>query len=237
MASSGVSAFGTSLLWNYSKVVELTNISANQSATTIDITNHDSDSSYEEFVAGVRSGGEVSLEGNLITSDPGQTAFHTDIQNGTKRTGYIVLPMSIGQAMKFEGVASGFSSSAPYNDKLSLTGSIQISGKPVLLTTQSTGISALSGIEETLTTSLSFNEDVAAGTYSYTCSVDTASTWVKLTVTAASHSIYVNGTSQTSATQGGEIALGEAGTTTSINIVVFETNKSPRIYNLAVTRG
>lgn len=239
MASLGVSAFGTVLLWNYCKVVELSNISGpNQSAATIDVTSHDSDDGYDEFVAGIRSGGEVSLEGNLISSDTnGQIAFHTDIQGGTKRTAYIVLPMAIGQAMTFSAMAKGFSCSYPYNDKLSLSGSVQISGKPTLLTTQSTGISALSGIEETDTTALSLNEAVAAGTYSYTCSVDTSSSWVKLTVTAASHSIYVNGTSQTTAEQGGEVALGAAGTTTNITIVVFESSKSPRIYNLAVTRA
>ncbi len=239
MASSGVSAFGTVLLWNYCKVVELSNISGpSQSANVIDVTSHDSDDGYDEFVAGIRSGGEISLEGNLISSDSdGQIAFHTDIQGGTKRTCYIVLPMAVGQAMTFSAIAKGFACAYPYNDKLSLSGTVQVSGKPTLLTTQSTGISALSGIEQNETAALSIAEDVAAGTYSYTCSVNTASTWVKLTVTAASHSIYVNGTSQTTAEQGGEVALGDAGTTTNITIVVFESNKSPRIYNLAVSRA
>ena len=238
MASSGISAFGTVLLWNYSKVAELTTISGpSESVNTIDITSHDSDNGYEEFVAGIKSGGEISLEGNLISSDTnGQIAFHTDVQGGTKRTGYLVLPMGVGQAMTFSGLAKGFSAALPYNDKISVTGSLQISGKPTLLTTQSTGISALAGIEETDTSALSLNEAVAAGTYSYTCSVDTDSSWVKLTITAASHTIYTDGTAQSATVQSGELALGDAGTTTEITIVVFESNKSPRIYKLAVAR-
>lgn len=237
-ASAGVSAFGTFLFWNGAKVLELTSISGpSESRNTIDVTSHDSDDQYAEYIAGVAEGGEVTLEGNLITTDSaGQVAFHTDIQGGTKRTGFVVLPMAQGMAFTFSGIASGFSADYPYDDKMSLSGNIKITGKPTFLTTQTTGISALSGIEETDTAALSLNEVVAAGTYEYTCTVDTDSTWVKLTVTAASHTIYVNGTAQTTTVQGGEIALGAAGTTTEITILVYEASKSPRVYTLSVTR-
>jgi predicted secreted protein len=237
-ASAGTSAFGTFLFWNGAKVLELTSISGpSESRNTIDVTSHDSDDAYAEYIAGVAEGGEISLEGNLITTDSaGQVAFHTDLQAGTKRTGFIVLPMALGKAFTFTGMGSGFSGSYPYDDKASVSGTVKVSGKPTYLTTQSTGISALSGIEEIDTTALSLNEVVAAGTYAYTCTVDTDSSWVKLTVTAASHTIYVNGTAQTTTVQGGEIALGAAGTTTEITILVYETSKAPRVYTLSVTR-
>lgn len=240
--SSGVSAHGTFLLWNWHKVLELSGLSGpSETRETIDITSHDSDDKYKEFIAGVGEGGEVSLEGNLITGDTnGQIAFHTDVQNGTKRTAYIVLPMTIGQASLFSAIAKGFTPDFPYDDKMSVSGSLQVTGKPTLLTTQSTGMSALTGHEydgAVEGSTLSISPAVAAGTYAYTCEVtDSDQDGVKLAVTAASHTIYVQGASQTSGVEGDTISLGDAGTDTDILIVVFETDKSPRLYTLTVTR-
>ncbi len=237
-ASAGTSAFGTFLFWNGAKVLELSNISGpSETRNTIDVTTHDSDDQYAEYIAGVADGGEVTIEGNLITSDSkGQIAFHTDIQGGTKRTGFIVLPMALGKAFTFSGIATGFSGSYPYDDKASVSGGLKISGKPTYLDTQSTGISALTGIEENETAALIITPTIAAGTYDYACTVNTASDWVKLTVTAATHTIYVNGTAQTTAEQGGEVAIGAAGTVTDITILVYEASKAPRVYTLTVTR-
>jgi predicted secreted protein len=237
-ASTAVSAFGTFLIWNYHKILELTNISGpSQSMDTIDVTSHDSDDSYREFIAGMRSGGDVSIEGNLITTDSnGQIAFHTDMQAGTKRNCFIVLPMAVGASMSFSALGKGFDMSFPFEDKASVSGTLQIAGKPTLLTTQSTGMSGLTGIEQTETAALSISPAIAVGTYAYTCSVNTASTWVKLTPVAASHTIYVQGTAVATGEQSGEITLGAAGTTTDILIVAYESSKSPRLYTLTVTR-
>jgi len=237
-ASTAVQAFGTFLIWNYHKILELSSISGpSQSMDTIDVTSHDSDDAFREYIGGILVGGEVAIEGNLITGDSnGQIAFHTDLQAKTKRNCFIVLPMAVGASLSLAAFGKGFDASFPYEDKVGMSGSLQVSGKPTLLTTQATGISALSGIEENESAALSFAEEVAASTYAYTCTVNTASTWVKLTVTAASHTIYVQGTAQTTAVQGDEVTLGAAGTDTDILIIVYETSTSPRLYTLTVTR-
>ena len=232
------SAKSTVLIWNYHKVLELASISGpSQSRDMIDVTSHDSASGFREFIAGIIGAGEVSLDGNLIVGDAnGQVAFHTDVQGGTQRNAFIVMPMSVGAALSFAALAKGFEASFPFDNKLGVSGSLQVTGKTTLLTTQSTGISALAGIEETDTTALSINEAIAAGTYEYTCTVDTASNWVKLTVTAVSHSLWIAGESETSGVQTGEIALGAAGTDTDILIIAQEAGESPRLYKLTVTR-
>lgn len=237
-ASSGTAAHGTFLLWNWFKVLELSGLTGpSETRDTIDITSHDSDNTYKEFVAGIADGGEISLEGNFITGDTnGQIVFHTDIQGGTKRTCYIVLPMAIGKATSFSAIAKGFTPDFPYDDKIGVSGSLQVTGKPSLLTTQSTGMSGLTGIEENAGAALTITPDIAVGTYAYTCSVNTASTWVKLTPVAASHTIYVQGTAVISGEQSGEVTLGDAGTDTDVLIVVYETSKAPRLYTLTVTR-
>lgn len=238
-ATSAQVAKGAALVWNGRKLLEQVNLTGiSQSVDTVEVTNHDSDDSFKEYVAGLRDGGELTIDANFIAGDTyGQIAFHTDMQAGTKRDCFLVMPMAIGDALSFSAIAKGFEPSFPADGKFGVTGTIKVTGKPTLLTTQSDGISGLSGIEENAGAALSISPAVAAGTYNYTCSVNTASTWVKLTVTAVSHTIYVRGTSHDSGVQGGEQALGAAGSVTKITIVVYESSEAPRIYTLSVTRA
>ncbi len=141
-ASSGISGFGTLFSWGGSDIAELTNITGpGESAGTIDITNHDSDDGYEEFVAGIRSGGDISIEGNFISTDTtGQIALHTDFQAGSKKTWIIKHPAWVASSHEYpqisgSGIVTAFSMGAPYNDKLSFSATIKVSGKPTLTVT------------------------------------------------------------------------------------------------------
>ena len=146
--TSAVSAKGTVLVWNYRKILEIFNISGPaQSRDVIDVTNHDSADAFREFIVGPVNGGEISIEGNLIVGDTaGQIAFHTDVQGGTKRNAFLVMPMSVGVALSFAAFAKGFEMDFPFDGKLGVSGSLQVTGKPTLLTTQTTGISDMTGI-------------------------------------------------------------------------------------------
>lgn len=235
---SAVLARGTVLVWNYRKLLEMVNITGvSQSLDIMDVSNHDSSSQFREFLPGLLNGGEVSIDGNFIPGDDaGQIALHADMQSKTIRIAFIVMPMAVGDALSFTALASGFGTSFPHDGKAGVSGTLRINGKPVFLTAQSTGISDITGIEETGGAALSIEPSVSAGTYEYACTVDAVSTWVKLTVTAAGHTIYIQGTSVASGIQSGEIALGAAGTTTDIFIMVYEVAKAPRLYTLAVIR-
>lgn len=238
MASSGVPGFSTLLIWNYHRILEMLSIGGpSQSRDVIDVTSHDSPNNYREFVAGPASGGEISIDGNLIVEDAlGQMAFYTDLQAGTKRTVWIVMPMAVGASLLLEAIAKSFSPSAPHEDKVSVASTLQITGKPTLYVTQSAGMSGLTGIEENEAAALSITPAIAVGTYAYACTVNTASSWVKLTPVAAAHTIYVQGVVVVSGEQSGEIALGDAGETTEVFIMAYEAAKSPRLYVLTVTR-
>lgn len=237
--SDAVAGFGTQLIWNYRRVLELNNISGpSGSMDTIEVTHHESPDAYKEYIPGLLSGGEVSVEGNLLVGDEnGQVAFHTDIQSRIARTAWIVPDMAVGAAWTFEALAKGFTPSYAHDDKIGVSGSLEVEGKPTYLSSQSTGITGLTGIEENGPgDALVITPAIAAGTYEYACTVDTTSTWVKLTVTAATHTIYVQGSSATSGVQTGEIALGAAGEDTEVFIMVYQADKSPRLYVLTVTR-
>ena len=238
--SSAVSAKKSFLIWNYRKVLEIANISGpSQKRDVIDMTSHDSADGFKEFAAGLIDAGEISIEGNMILSDAlGQIAFHTDIQAGTARAGYLVLPAATGGSISFTGIGQGFEPSFPDDDKVGVSGSLKVTGKPTLLTTGSTGLSALTGIEDTGAAALTITPTPAAGTYAYACTVNTASAHIHLTVTATSHTVYIQGAAEATGVQSAAIALGAAGTTTDILIIVYLTagTASPRLYTLTVTR-
>ena len=135
-ASSAVAGKGTILEWNASPVVELTSISGpTETMDTIDVTSHDSDDAYREFVAGIKDGGDISFEGNFIKGDvDGQIAMHTDFQAGTKRAWVIKMPGWVPGSPQIagNGYVTAFSMSYPYEDKISVSGTIKITGKPIL---------------------------------------------------------------------------------------------------------
>ena len=247
-ASVAVSAFSSILVWNYREVIEVLNISGpSQTRDMTDVTSHDSDSGFREFIPSVIAGGEVTLDGNLIVGDTGgQVAFHTDVQGGTKRNGFIVMPMAVGASLFFAAYAKGFEASFPYEDKIGVSGSLVVTGQPLYLPTQATGLTTpfRSGIKDggvNTGAALTIIPAGAATTYEYTCTVDADTTGVKLTITCASQTPYIQGIANTSGAQtSAAIALGAAGTVTTIFILCYTTatppGTSPRVYRLLVTR-
>jgi predicted secreted protein len=131
---SGLSAFGTIFTLGSTGstgvIGNLTGISGpGISADTIDVTSHDSDAAYREFVAGVIDGGEISLEGNLLTAAAGN-AFMTAINARSTTACSIIFP-TIGK-WTFSAVPTGFETDAPFEDKLSFSASLKVTGQPVL---------------------------------------------------------------------------------------------------------
>ncbi len=134
--TQAVGAFGTKLSWNGVDVAELTSISGpNETMDTIDVTSHDSPDAYREFIAGIRDGGDISIEGNFIKADTtGQIALHTDFQAGTKRSWVIKLPGWSGGTPQISGngFITAFSTSFPFEDKIGFSATIKVTGKPTL---------------------------------------------------------------------------------------------------------
>ena len=136
-ASAGESGFGTILHWDGADILELTSISGpSQSMSPIDVTSHDSDDAFREFVAGILDGGEISFEGNLITGDStGQIAMHTDFQAGSKKAWKIKFPAWVDSSHEYpevdgNGFVTAFEMSFPYEDKITISGTIKVTGKP-----------------------------------------------------------------------------------------------------------
>lgn len=127
---AGVDAFGTAWAMHdgattYVDVAEVTSISVlDISVDSIDVSSHDSPSQWREFVAGMKDGGELSME---INYDP---ALHGAIYSalGSERNHRITLTDSGAATVTFAGFITGFTADAPFDDKLAASVSIKVSG-------------------------------------------------------------------------------------------------------------
>ena len=129
-------ALKTKLKVNDTAVAGLTSIGGLElSADTIDVTTLDSDGGYREFIQGFKDGGEVSIEGFF---DPakygeGQTTLYDLFESGDVTPFKIEFPPEMKASWKFDGVVTGYGTSASLEDPLAFNGSIKVSGKPELV--------------------------------------------------------------------------------------------------------
>ncbi|WP_336774204.1 phage tail tube protein [Paenibacillus sp. MMO-58] len=228
-------AVGTKIQIGSNYVAELTSIGGLElSADTIDVTSLDSNGGYREFIGGFKDAGEVSLSGFFNPGDSGQSALYTAFQNGTTDT-YTILFASLGASWSFNGVVTGFSTSADLEEAVSFEATIKVSGAPSLGLTPSGGLTALSlvGAGGALTPAF------ANGNYSYTFSGVTA-TSVTVTATAANHTLtlYIDGVlSQTLTSAAASAAIPvtlNAGK--KLTILATESGKTTKVYEVVVVK-
>ena len=127
-----LSIFATSSSTEGTALANLTNIGGpNMTADSIDVSAHSTSSTYyREFVQGLKDAGEVSLEGNYTkaTSTAMVAAFEA-----SKRHFKIALPTTSSDTWSFNGFFTAYNTlDAPFEDKISFSASIKVTGKPAL---------------------------------------------------------------------------------------------------------
>lgn len=124
----GVAAFGAVLTVG-TAVAEVTSISGpNITTDMIDVSSHDSADQAREFVAGMIDGGELTIDGNLTTTN---AADLLDLQAaGTKTTGATLAVGGI--LMTFDCYVSTTNIDSPYDGKASFSATLKVTGLPVL---------------------------------------------------------------------------------------------------------
>lgn len=127
---AGIDAFGTSWAMHdgastYVDIGEVTNIDLlDIDVDDIDVSSHDSPGQWREFLGGMKDGGELSMEVNYDPAEHGTILSAV----GTSRDHRLTLPDAGAATIAFEGYVSGFSAQAPYDDKLSATITVKVSG-------------------------------------------------------------------------------------------------------------
>ena len=129
----GQFAGGATLTLGVDLIAELTNIGGpSMSADAIDVSSHDSPSKFREFVAGMKDAGEISIEGNLISAVQGNLV----LANLTSGEAVVVLITFAAAADPATFTGSGFVTayepSTPFDEKLSFTATLKLTGLPIL---------------------------------------------------------------------------------------------------------
>jgi len=124
-------AFGSKVFLNGYELCELTSITGpNLSTETIDVTSHDSDNTYREYISGPFEGGEISIEGLIRVDDTtGQVAMITDAGDGSSNTYHVIWPAAYAEVL-FTGYTTGYTQVAAYDDALRFSATLKITGKP-----------------------------------------------------------------------------------------------------------
>lgn len=101
------------------------------SMDTIDVTTHDSTDAWREFIAGLKDGGEVSLDLVYDPDNASQTLLRTDLDARTVNTYSITLTDATPATITFSCLVTAFEPSAAVEDELGLSATLKVTGEPV----------------------------------------------------------------------------------------------------------
>lgn len=240
MPSAAIAGLGTTLARAGTTIAELTKIGGlDLKRDTIDVTNHQSPNQYREYIAGLKDGGEMAIEGNLIVGDTdGQLGLLADLENGTLQNFVVTFPATITATFTFTALVTAFKTGdADIEGKVTFSATLKISGKPTLAVAASNNLTGLtvSGAGTV------FVPTFAAGVYDYVVNIATGVATVTITPTAAAGTITIaaNGASQvvSSGQASSAITLGAAGSIVIATVEVKETGKTAKTYTLRLTRA
>ena len=231
-------AIGTTITKGGTNLGGLTSIGTpEKSADTIETTTLDVTDGYKTFIQGIKDGGEISVKGFFDTADAGQMALDTAFEAGTLDTYVITFPATIGATFTFTGIITKYTpGEVTIEDPLSFELTIKVSGKPILATVASGGLTAL-----TLSGTTGALSPVFANTkYAYAWSFTTDAS-ITVTPTGANHTIkmYVDGVYVADITSGSAstaITGFLAATSKEIKLICFEAGKTPKTYSIIAIR-
>lgn len=95
-------------------------------AAEIDVTHLCS--TAKEFLIGLPDEGNITLEGNLVPTDTGQTRLRTDRVNATKRNYKIILTDSPATMITFAAYVKGFKISAGVDTQVKVSITLRVTG-------------------------------------------------------------------------------------------------------------
>lgn len=134
---SGMNAFGTRLERadsggeEFEAIANVTNISGpGIEREEIDLTHHESEDGWMEFVGGLKDPGEVELDVNYRPSD--HDYLLEDFDSDELREYRIVFPDKDSTRWEFKAFLTGFEPEMPHDDKAEASITFKVTGKPKL---------------------------------------------------------------------------------------------------------
>lgn len=135
----GISAFGTLLKRGdggtgtageaFTTIANATNIGGpKMKAEQIDVSSHDSPSGYEEFVAGIKRGGEIALDLNFDPNNATHEQLLDDFDGGAVHNYQLSFPSTPSVTWTFAAIVTEVGPEAPFEDKLSCSATLKLTG-------------------------------------------------------------------------------------------------------------
>lgn len=129
-ATAATSGYSCTFKKGSTATAEVTNITGpGMSRNMIDATHLTSPDQVKEYIAGLIDGGQVTLDLNWLPTDATQLAFLTDFLAGTTQSYSIVWSDAGPTTWAFSGKVQAISPTAPKDDRLSATVTIQLTTK------------------------------------------------------------------------------------------------------------
>ena len=102
---------------------------------TTEVTSHDAQNAWAEFVGTIKDGGEITFTVNFVpahgTHNP-TSGLLDDLQTQVLRNFQVVFPDTATTTWLLSGVVTGFTPVAPVDGALTADVSVKISGEPTL---------------------------------------------------------------------------------------------------------
>jgi hypothetical protein len=134
MSGGANKTFGTKLKRGDVYVAKILNINPPEiSRTDIDVTNHDSPDGYQEFIPGLKNGGEVPFTGHLLPTEEGHLGLAAAVDSEVPEPWTIEFPTDPVLKVDFDGYLKTFKvGDAPLDGALTFSASIKVTGKPTM---------------------------------------------------------------------------------------------------------
>lgn len=233
---------GSKLKIGASYVARLTSIEPPEmSKEEVDVTTLDSTGGYREFIPGFRDGGSLSMEGFVVLGDAGQDGLKDNYDGDVLES--FTVELANGETCTFDGYVSKYKrGSAAVNEAIAFTAEVRCSGAVEYASTPSTGWSAFilrDSTDASDATADTYVPAISASEYQYAVTYTTEAS-VRPKATAASHTmklyiddVYVE--DLVTGVAGTAIAFGVGGVK-KLTIKAWETDKTPKYYDLMVHR-
>lgn len=101
------------------------------SSNDIDVTTHNDSDKIRQFIKGLTDPGEIAFEGNMNYTDYSNVYIYATTT--TAFTATITVPTTPSVTLlQFQAYVKGLEAAAPHDEKVSMSGTLKVSGLPVL---------------------------------------------------------------------------------------------------------
>jgi predicted secreted protein len=125
-------AHGTVVTFNNEVVGGVTSVTPfDESRDALETTTHASQG-VRTYIPGLQDGGDITIEGRLLTGDDGQLELKASLDDGYVAELEIVYPANSNNTFTVQAFVTAWSASAPFDDVGSFTCTLKCDGKVVV---------------------------------------------------------------------------------------------------------